>query len=142
MDDIILYANIYVPNTLEYNKVNMIDYMKIVVDIQQKALLSIPYNNIVVEKGMVKYMCGSVNLKNKIFQYRCRLFDLDFEELNEIKQSLIDNDFFNINSIVTTSDRDGEIYCENSREEQVLNNFVLIANGDYKEFQQLPRLIS
>ena len=141
MDDIILYANIYVPNTLGYGKVNYIDYLKIVVDIQQKALLSVPYNNIVVEKGMVKYMCGSINPTNKIFQYRCRLFDIDFEELNDIKKSLTENGFFNINSIVTNSDRDTKLYCENSKEENIINKLALIANGEYNNFPKTPRLL-
>jgi hypothetical protein len=130
MNDIILYANIYIPNELGYNP-NYSEYCKYIIDVQQLGLSCIPYVNIVLENTFSKYIAGSIHLTNKIFQFKCRLFDIDSIELNEIVEKFYKKNFFYVNSYIINDNRKNELKCQISKKENNIIKMILLANNDY-----------
>ncbi len=135
MNDTIIYANIYIPNKLGY-KPALTDYYKYIINIQQLGLSCIPTEHIVIENTFNKYVVGSIHLMNKIFQFKCRLFDIDSIEVKDIVEKFYKKNFFYVNYYMANDNRKNELDCQVSRQENYINKMLLIANNDYYNNQK------
>ncbi len=130
MKDIIIYANKYIPNNLGI-KPNLTEYYDYVINIQECGLSCIPKNKIVTENTFSKHISGSVHSRNKVFQFKCRLHDIDSNELSKIIDNFYKNDFFYVNYYNTEESRKNSLDYQISKYENNLIKLLLISKNDY-----------
>jgi hypothetical protein len=131
--DIIIYADIYIQNELGKNP-DILDYYKYALEVRKLGLDCVPYDNILLYRGSLKYLVQSLNITNTIFQFKCKLFDINLETLKLIKDKFNKAGFFYIDSFETTENRINELNCEIlSKIESNMIKFILMVNMKKKE---------
>ncbi len=129
MKDIIIYGNMYVRNDIILNY-NYNDYLKICVDVEQKGLLNIPYNQIIVVNGMVKKTTGSIHQAHKLFQFKCRLYNIPIDLINNILKKMNEKDFYYTNWKYADFSRDTNLSLFTEKSEKLINNMLLLSVGE------------
>jgi hypothetical protein len=133
MNDYIIYANYYISNNLGVNP-KYPEYLNYVCDIQQKALKCIPYDKIVINNTFLKHLTGSLYITNKIFQFKCQLYNIPIKEIENIKNLLYEEGFYYINYIITNSESvlRSDLVLSSTKEEHMLNKMMLLSKNEPK----------
>jgi hypothetical protein len=151
MNNIVLYANIYINNNLGIKPIYY-EYVNYICNVQEKALSCIPYNKIVINDTFIKHITGSLYITNKIFQFKCELYDISPVEIKKIIDLLYKKDFFYVNYytlptlqgtllIDESSVRQGTILNELelslSKEEHIINKLMLLSKNEPKNIIEM-----
>ena len=131
MNDIELYGYYYVANDLDADY-TYIKYLNIAVEIQTKGLLCVPYDKIVVHDTFVRHMTGAVDLKKKLFQFRCRLNNICLEELENIRIKMNSHGFYYTSWDYSKTDRNISLQCFESKNDKVFNKLMLLSKNEIK----------